>query len=115
MKLLLDESAPRRLAFSFPDPFEVRTVQQMGWAERGNGELLRLAGCHGFDALVTVDHGIEHEQNLDNLPVPVVIMIAARNRFQELQPLLPRVIEVLSGGVERRVYRVPAYFSPLYE
>ena len=107
MKLLLDESAPRRLAALSPGSFDVRTVQQMGWAGRGNGELLRLAVDYGFDALVTVDQGFEHEQNLNNLPVPVVIMVEGRNRLQELQPLVPGVVEVLSRGMQRRVYRVP--------
>ena len=37
MKLLLDESVPRRLASSFPEAFTLRTVQEMGRA--GNGHL----------------------------------------------------------------------------
>ena len=108
MKLLLDESVPRRLASFFPGPFDVRTVQQMGWAGSGNGNLLRLAARHEFDALVTADQGIEHEQNVSDLPVPVVIMIAARNRLQELQPLVPGVVAALSGDLQKRIYRVSA-------
>ena len=107
MKVLLDESAPRRLASFFPESFEVRTVQQMGWAGSGNGDLLRLAIDHEFDALVTVDQGFEHQQNVDDLPIPVVIMIATRNRLRELQPLVPEVVAVLSGDIQRRIYRVP--------
>ena len=30
MKLLLDESVPRRLALSFPESFVLHTVQEMG-------------------------------------------------------------------------------------
>ena len=108
MKLLLDESVPRLLASFFPASCDVHTVQQMGWAGVGNGALLRLAADRGFDALITVDRGFEHEQNRDNLPVPVVIMIAARNRLQELQPLVPGVAAVPSGGLQRRIYLVPA-------
>ncbi len=108
MKLLLDESVPRRLDSFFPGPFDVRTVQQMGWAGSSNGDLLRLAADHAFDVLVTVDQGIAHEQNPDTLPLPVIIMIAARNRLQELQPLVPGVVSVLSGDLQRRIYRVPA-------
>ena len=43
MKLLLDESVPRRLASSFPEAFTLRTVQEMGWAGTGNGLLLSLS------------------------------------------------------------------------
>ena len=46
------------------------------------------------------------EQNLNDLPIPVVVMLAARNRRQELQPLVPQVITVLSGTLHRRIYQV---------
>lgn len=108
MRVLLDESTPRRLASSFPDSFEIRTVQQMGWAGCGNGELLRRAVDHGFDALVTVDQGFEYQQNVAELPIPVVIMIAGRTRLQELRPLVAEVIAVLSSSPKRRIHRVEA-------
>ena len=108
MKLLLDESVPRRLAASFPDNFIVYTVQEMGWAGTENGRLLFLAARQEFDALVTVDQGIEHQQNVKDLSIPVVVMLAARNRLQELQPLVPGVVSILSGDLQRRIYRVSA-------
>ena len=107
MKLLLDESVPRRLASSFPTSFTVHTVQQMGWTGTGNGLLLSLAAGEGFDAFLTVDRGIEHQQNVSDLPLPVIIMLGVRNRLAELQPLVPGVMEVLSGDLQRRIYRVP--------
>ena len=108
MKLLLDESVPKRLASFFPERFDVRTVQQMGWAGTRNGRLLSLAAGQGFQALVTVDRGFEYQQNTNRLPMPVVVMLAARNRITELQPLVPDVVSVLSGDLQRRIYRVPA-------
>ena len=68
----------------------------MGWAGTGNGALLGLAADSGFDALLTVDRGFAHQQNQDDLPLPVVIMLAASNRPDELRPLVPKVIGVLS-------------------
>ena len=106
MRVLLDEFRPRRLAASFPDSFGTRTVQQMGWAGCGNGELLGLAADDEFDALVTVDHGFAHQQNVTELPIPVVIMVAGRTRLQELLPLMPQLIALLSRGLERRIYHV---------
>ena len=108
MKQLLDESVPKRLATFFPERFDVRTVQQMGWAGTGNGRLLSLAAGQGFQALVTVDRGFEYQQNASRLPMPVVVMLAARNRMPELRPLVPSVVSVLSGDLQRRIYRVPA-------
>ena len=108
MKVLLDESVPRRLAAEFPESFGARTVQQMGWAGCSNGELLRLAADHGFGVLVTVDQGFAYQQSVRRLPIPVVIMIAGRTRLQELLPLVPEVIAVLSGDLEQRIHRVVA-------
>ena len=108
MRLLLDESVPRPLRTSFPAAYEVRTVPEMGWAGTGNGALLRLAADDGFDALLTVDRGFAHQQNQDDLPLPVVIMLAASNRPDELRPLVPGVIDILSGTLGRRIYHVSA-------
>ena len=108
MKLLLDESVPRRLASSFPEAFTLHTVQEMGWAGTGNGLLLSLAAGKSFDAFITVDRGIEHQQNTNDLPLPIIIMLGVRNRLAELQPLVPGVTQVLSGHLQRRIYRVAA-------
>ena len=106
MKLLLDESIPRHLGTSFPDGFEVSTVQRMGWAGSKNGELLELAAAHDFDAFITADRGIEYQQNPDGLPLPVVVLLARRTRIQELQLLLPLVVDVLDGDLTNRFYSV---------
>ena len=87
MRLLLDESVPRPLRTSFPASYEVRTVP---------------------DGLLTVDRGFAHQQNQDDLPLPVVIMLAASNRPDDLRPLVPKAIDVLSGALQRRVYHISA-------
>ena len=108
MRLLPDEAVPRRLATFFPADDEVRTVPQMGRTGTGNGALLRLAADRGFDALVTVDRGIAHEQNPYDLPIAVVIMTAVRSRLEDLRPLVPGVVGVLPGALAKRVYVVAA-------
>ena len=85
----------------------MHTVQNMGCAGTENGLLLSMAGGEDFDAFLTVDRGIEHQQNMRDLPLPVIIMLGVRNRLAELQPLVPSVMEVLSGNLQRRIYRVP--------
>ena len=108
MKLLLDESVPRPLRRFFPDAFQVRTAQQMGWAGSRNGDLLSHAAAHGFNALITADQGIEHQQNLDTLPIAVLVLIAPRTRVQDLRPLVPQVVEIVAGNLQRRIYRITA-------
>jgi predicted nuclease of predicted toxin-antitoxin system len=108
MKLLLDESIPRQLAASSPEIFDIQTVPQMGWAGRQNGLLLELAADHEFDAVITADQGIEHQQNLAELPIMVIVMIAHRTRVKDLESLVPQVLDLLKSESENRVYRVPA-------
>ena len=107
MKLLLDESMPRRLVAAFPTTFTVHMVQEMGWAGTGNGQLLSLAAGAGFAAIITVDRGIEHQQNINKLSIPVIVMLAAHNRLADLQPLVPDVVDMLSESLQGRIYRVP--------
>ena len=80
----------------------------MGWAGASNGDLLRLAGAEDFDALVTVDRGFEYQQNVSELPIAVIIAIAAGNRLEDLQPLVPEIVAVLTEDLSHRIYRVPS-------
>ena len=63
MKLLLDECVPRKLKNHLP-AIDCQTVPEASLAGKKNGELLRLAELAGFEVLLTVDQGIEYQQNL---------------------------------------------------
>jgi hypothetical protein len=52
MRILLDESLPKKLGFLL-DVHTVRTVQQVGFSGLGNGVLL-AAAANDFDVLITV-------------------------------------------------------------
>jgi predicted nuclease of predicted toxin-antitoxin system len=95
MRLLLDECVPSRLKRELRG-HEAKTVQDMGWAGIKNGALLRLADGQ-FDALLTVDQGIEYQQNLSGLSISVVIMAAASNDVDDLRPLMPAVAQALTS------------------
>lgn len=104
MRLLLDECVPKPLKRELPG-HEVKTVQDMGWAGIKNGALLKLADGQ-FVALLTVDQGIEYQQNLSGLSISVVVMVAASNDVDDLRPLLPgveRTLVDLRAGEIRRV------------
>ena len=104
MRLLLDECVPKRLRRELPG-HEVRTVQEARWAGVRNGALLRAADG-AFDAMLTVDQGVEHQQNLTGLRIGVVIMVTASNDIDDLRPLVPAVLgalRTLQAGEIRRV------------
>ena len=104
MRLLLDECVPKRLKRELPG-HDARTVQDLGWAGITNGALLRLANGR-FDALLTVDQGIEDQQNLSGLSISVVVMMAASNDVDDLRPLLPGVEDALAKLQPGEVIRV---------
>lgn len=95
MKLLLDEQIPRRLAQHFPDDFTVDHVQRLGWEETKNGALLKLAASAGYEALISADKNMPHQQNELSLPLSVVVLHVYRLKIEELAPLIPEAIERL--------------------
>jgi hypothetical protein len=104
MRLLLDECVPKRLKRELHG-HETKTVQDRGWAGIKNGALLRLADGT-FDALLTVDQGIEYQQSLSGLRISVIIMMAPSNDVDDLHPLLPADEQALAGLRPGEIMRV---------
>jgi PIN like domain len=96
MRILLDECVPRPLRREFPG-HDVRTIREMGWAGKKNGELLALMAGAGFEVLLTVDQNLRYQQNLTGSAVAVVVMVASSNRLPDLIPLVSKVEAALSG------------------
>ena len=91
MRILLDESLPRRLREVFLG-HDVVTVVEAGWSGVKNGELLRL-GSTRFDLFVTAVQNLQFQQNLSALPILVAILVARDNQVESLR--LP-ALELLS-------------------
>ena len=104
MKLLLDESLPQDLRLHLSD-HEAVTVPFRGWASKQNGELLRLASPE-FDVFITADQSLEHQQNIEQFDIAVVILVAPSNRLADLMPLLPKVLGLLASVRPGCIYRV---------
>lgn len=96
MRVLADESVPRRFARLLTG-HEVDTVQQLGWTSLSNGVLLRRAAEAGYEAFVTVDQSIPFQQNVAELSLGVVVVVARSNRFADLEPLLADTLAALAA------------------
>jgi len=72
MKVLLDECLPKKLKREV-EADEVKTVPELGWAGKKNGELLRLAE-EEFDVLLTNDQNLEHQQNLKRFDLAFIVL-----------------------------------------
>ncbi|PLS81693.1 MAG: hypothetical protein CYG60_25650 [Actinobacteria bacterium] len=106
MRIILDENVDRRLKRGFAEEYEVVTVAEVGWAGKKDGELLRLAE-KDFDALVSTDRGIPHQQNLSRFDLAVVLLRAKSNALEDLVPLMDEVNASLGSLEPGPVVRVP--------
>jgi len=104
VKLLLDESLPQDLRLHLSG-HEAVTVPFRGWASKRNGELLRLASPE-FDVFITADQNLEHQQNIGQFDIAVVILMAPSNRLADLMPLVPKVLGLLASVRPGHIYRV---------
>jgi hypothetical protein len=105
MRILLDECVPRPLKRELAD-YEIRTVVEMGWSGKKNGELLRLMNQEGFTILLTTDQNLRYQQNLEQAGVAVIVLVALSNRLPDLVPLISDVRSVLSTVAPGEVIEV---------
>ena len=85
-RVLFDEDVPQQLRRELSE-FEIRTVQEEGWASAKNGVLLaRSSGV--FDVLVTADKRLQYQQNIATYQIGVVVLGTRDTR-------LPRLLAVI--------------------
>ena len=106
MKILPDESLPRKLCNDFGAAHEVWTVKDKGWLGKKNGELLRLMTDDNFELFVTVDQNLQYQQNIDRWNITIVVLCIANNRRETLQRLIPKIFERIGEGNLRNVIEI---------
>ena len=92
MKILLDESLPRKLKYDFDNEHEVLSVREQGWLGKKNGVLLKLMSENSFDLFITVDKNLQYQQHLEPIPLTIVVLRASDNRRQTLSLLIPKIL-----------------------
>src|ERR1700719_1116076 len=88
MRVLIDECIDERFRNSWPE-HDGQTVRYAGLAGLKNGELLVAAEAAKFDVFLTVDQGIEYQQNLSGRKIAIIIVRAKSNRLHNLLQLVP--------------------------
>ena len=95
MKAIIDEGVPRRLATS---------LRQLGrevlsfpgqWRGLSNGALLAELERMGFGCLLTCDRNLYFQQEIANRQIGILVLPA--QRFEDLEPYLPAIVEELDG------------------
>ncbi|WP_373889641.1 DUF5615 family PIN-like protein [Massilia sp. MB5] len=105
MRLLLDESPPRKLKAEFTG-HDVQTVVEMGWGGVQNGELLRQAS-QAFDVLITADQNLPSQQRLLALPLAVIVLRPGRIRIDTLRSIIPAILACLDHIQPRSLHMIP--------
>lgn len=106
MKILLDESLPRKLKFDFKPEYEIWTVKEKKWLGVKNGALLKLLIEDNFDFFVTVDRNLQYQQNLERLPVTIFVLCAKDNRRETLKKLIPQIYSRIEDGNMENVIEI---------
>jgi len=50
----------------------------------------------GFDTLLTVDRGMEFQQNVMASGIGIIVVLTTANRLKELRPLVPQIADALA-------------------
>jgi hypothetical protein len=106
MKILLDESLPRKLRDDFGTDHDVWTVRDKGWLGKKNGVLLNLMTGDGFDLFVTIDRNMPYQQNLTKLPLTIFVLCAKDSTRETLQALIPKIFKRFEEGDLNRVIEI---------
>jgi len=88
MRILIDECIDERFRNALTG-HDCQTARYARLAGLKNGDLLRAAEAAKFDVLLTVDQGIEYQQNLTAKKLAIVIFRAKSNRLKDLLSLVP--------------------------
>ncbi|RIL04450.1 MAG: hypothetical protein DCC71_14140 [Proteobacteria bacterium] len=106
MRLLLDECVAQRLKRELAQ-HRVRTVTEAGWSGVKDS-LLLAAAQRQFDVLVTVDRSFRYQHDVRGFDIAIVVLEARSNRIEDLRPLMPRLLGVLSQLRPGRVLHLRA-------
>jgi hypothetical protein len=76
-------------------------------AHSADSSSLQLA-AGDFDVLITADQNLEFQQDLDTLPLAVLVLVADSNRLESLEPLVPKILKALEVLEPKTLVRVGA-------
>lgn len=99
MKLLLDNCVHKHCKRLLPG-HQVLHASEVGMSRLQNGDLLAAAAAEGFEALITVDQNMQHQQPLDRLPVPVLVLDTRDTRLAALQAMSPHFETALAATLD---------------
>jgi hypothetical protein len=107
MRILIDECIDERFR-NFLRDHDCQTARYAGFAGLKNGDLLAAAETAHFDVFLTVDQGIEYQQNLSARRIAIVFFRAKSNRLKDPLPLVPVCLARIQSIQPGQIVRIEA-------
>jgi hypothetical protein len=105
MRILLDECIDERFRNFLPG-HDCQTARYAGLAGLRNGDLLTAAETAKFDVFLTVDQGIEYQQNLTTRTIAIIVFHVKSNRLKDLLPLVPACLARIDSTQRGQIARI---------
>ncbi len=113
MRIVIDEDIPRELAPLFGGPgLDVRHVEDLGFKGMKNGALLTSLSTT-CDVFVTGDTNLEHQQNLANYDLAIVVIHPQRLVVDQIKPLIPLTVAAFVTAPKHAVTTIGVGRRPL--
>ena len=94
MRILFDHNTPRPLR-RYLTGHAVDTADERGWAAIRNGNLLDNAEREGYEIMITADHSMRYQQNLEHRRIALVVLLS--NRWSDVQLRVDDIRAALDG------------------
>ena len=104
MRILFDHDVPRTLKRHLSG-HDVDTARERGWAELNNGDLLNEAEHEGYEAIITADQKMPHQQNIARRTFGIVILQS--NNWPQVRDKITAIQTALEGIQPGELGEVP--------
>ncbi len=104
MRILFDHNVPRQLRGLLVG-HDVSLAVRQGWASLSNGDLMDQAEEAGFEVLITADKNLQHQQNLGQRRLALVVL--GSNRWPLIERRVDDIRSTLDGIRAGEVREVP--------
>jgi hypothetical protein len=105
MRVLLDECIDERFRNYLPG-HDCQSARYARLAGLKNGDLLTAAENAKFDVFLTVDQGIEYQQNLAGRTIGIIIFRTKSNRLKDLLPHAPTCLAHIASIEPGQIIRI---------
>lgn len=106
-RVLLDENLDRRLKNHFSAQLDVRSVPDLGWQSKKNGELLSAMEDEGLTHLLTADRNLRFQENLEKYSVIIVVLIVFDTRLKQITPHIEEIeTAILNADPKEKVIEI---------